>query len=113
MKDLTVEERIQNYNESYPEQDDKDSISFFGLTEECLGNGFEKWEPAVTFNFFLLCFENLESRYTEKDAQKYSDVKVGELKKCHRTILAKVLKEKYKLNICEYKEKEVTQGQLF
>lgn len=51
---------------------------------------------------FLLCFENLNKTYTKTDEKKYSDVKAGEKKKCHRTILADVLNKNYGFNIAEY-----------
>ena len=47
------------------------------------------------FNIFLLCYENLESKYTKQDEEKAikkgcTDIKAGKLKTCHRTVLAKI-----------------------
>lgn len=53
---------------------------------------------------FLLCFENLNKTYTKADAEKYKNVKVGEKKKCHRTILADVLNKRYGFDIKEFEE---------
>lgn len=69
----------------------------------------ENWQPdeankdkeAKEVNIFLLCFENLESKYTKKDVEKYG-VKEGEYKKCHRTIIAKILLDQYGIKSCEY-----------
>ena len=60
------------------------------------------------FNIFLLCFENLEKKYTKQDEVKAiekgcTDIKAGEFKKCHRTILAEILNRDYGFNIQEYK----------
>lgn len=69
----------------------------------------ENWQPdeanknkeAKEVNIFLLCFENLESKYTKKDVEKYG-VKEGDYKKCHRTIIAKTLLDQYGIKACEY-----------
>lgn len=60
-------------------------------------------------NVFLLCYENLNAKYTEKDEEKAlkkgcTDIKKGELKKCHRTILAKILKKKYNIDVQEFEQ---------
>ena len=59
------------------------------------------------FNIFLLCYENLESRYTKQDEEKnlkkgVTDIHAGEFKKCHRTILAEILNRDFGFNIKEY-----------
>lgn len=79
----------------------KEKFYYFGFTESyfsCLKN----WNPLPTFNFFLLCFEDLKTKYTEKDEQKWIDCKAGTFKTCHRTVLAKVLNEYYNLCIAEW-----------
>lgn len=53
-------------------------------------------------DIFFLCIENLNSKYTAKDELRNPNCKKGTFKKCHRTIFAKVMKEKYNLNITEY-----------
>lgn len=54
---------------------------------------------------FLLCFENMDEKYTRQDEIRYQgQVKAGENKRCHRTILAKTLNEKYGLGIKEFQE---------
>ncbi len=62
------------------------------------------WKIAVCLDYYLLCFEDLDTKYTVKDEQKYPDCKAGTYKKCHRTVLAKVLNKKYGLNIKEWKK---------
>lgn len=70
---------------------------------------FYSWlneNPGKTY--FLLCFEDLNDKYTKTDELKYpydSFVKAGNNKLCHRTILAEMLNEYYKLNIKEYQFK--------
>ena len=59
------------------------------------------------FNIFLLCYENLDSTYTKKDEENAikrgcTDIKAGEKKTCHRTILAKILNEDYGFDIKEW-----------
>lgn len=58
--------------------------------------------PDADINVFLLCFENLKSKWTKKDEEKYYNVKAGEYKFCHRTVLAEILNRKYGFNIKEY-----------
>ncbi len=55
-------------------------------------------------NVFLLCFENLKAKWTKKDEEKYFDVKAGDFKKCHRTILAGILNKKFNLDVKEYQD---------
>lgn len=103
IKTLSLDERIEAYEKEYPEQEDKDSLACFGFTKEKLKD-IEKWNPAVTLNFYLLCFEDLDKKYTAKDEMKNPDCKEGTFKKCHRTNLARVLNKRYGLNIIEYGE---------
>lgn len=70
-------------------------------------------ENNVEIRLFLLCFEDIfNDVYTKKDKEKYPNDPhciVGAKKLCHRTLLAKVLNEKYHLNITEYiPNREVT-----
>lgn len=66
----------------------------------------KNWKPdskkSKSINIFLLCFENLKAKYTKKDEEKYSDCKAGEYKKCHRTLLAEMLRENYGIESSEY-----------
>ena len=82
-------------------QEEKENYYMYGLTEEKIKN-ISSWQPALTFNFFILCFEDLNTKYTEKDEKKNSDCVAGTFKTCHRTILAKILNEKFNLNVTEW-----------
>lgn len=82
-------------------QEEKENYYLYGLTEETLKN-ISTWNPQLTFNFFILCFEDLNTKYTEKDEKKNSDCVAGTFKTCHRTILAKILNEKFNLNVTEW-----------
>ncbi len=82
---------------------DKDGLACFNFSERDLEH-IEDWKVAVCLDYYLLCFEDLDSKYTVKDEKKYSDCKAGTFKRCHRTILVKVLKEKYGLKINEWGE---------
>jgi len=66
----------------------------------------ENWTPddknSKSVNVFLLCFENLKAKYTKKDEEKYSDCKAGEYKKCHRTLLAEMLRDEFGIESSEY-----------
>ena len=53
-------------------------------------------------NIFLLCFENLNAKYTKADEARYDDVRAGEYKKCHRTLLAEILEEEFGVTSSEY-----------
>nr|DAE33864.1 MAG TPA: hypothetical protein [Caudoviricetes sp.] len=99
LQETTQEEFLKDYKNATLE--DKETLYSFGFTEKTLEN-VKEWKPCLTFNFFILCFEDLETKYTEKDEKKYANVKAGDFKACHRTNLAKVLNERYKLNITEY-----------
>ena len=94
-----LKEIIENWQGATLE--DKEALYLFGLTEKDFKK-IKDWQPCLTFNFFILCFEDLETKYTEKDEKKYSNVKEGEFKTCHRTNLAKVLNERFALNITEW-----------
>lgn len=95
-----IKAEITNYNNWT--QEEKESFYLYGLTEKNIKN-INDWEPRLTFNFFLLCFEDLDTKYTEKDEKKYNgQVKAGEFKTCHRTVLAKVLNKMFNLNITEW-----------
>jgi len=59
-------------------------------------------EKSKSINFFLLCFENLNAKYTKKDEEKHSGVVAGEYKQCHRTLLAEILKEEFGVESSEY-----------
>lgn len=109
---LSVEDRIQEYENEYPTQEDKDSLACFNFSESDLEH-IEDWKIAVCLDYYFLCFEDLDSKYTAKDEEKYPDCKAGTFKKCHRTILAKVLKEMYGLKIDEWREKKLKQIDLF
>lgn len=69
---------------------------------------FYNWlDKSSDKNYFLLCFEELDTFYTKKDERRNFDVKyikAGENKKCHRTYLAEKLNEVYHLDIVEYQE---------
>lgn len=90
---------LANY-ESLPAEQ-KESLYFYGLTEKNIKD-FASWKPCLTYNFFILCFEDLETKYTEKDEKKNPDCKAGTFKTCHRTALAEILNERYNLNITEW-----------
>lgn len=93
-----IKANIANYNNWT--QEEKEDLYMFGFTEKKIKN-INDWKPCVTFNFFLLCFEDLDTKYTEKDEKKWADCKTDTFKTCHRTILAKVLNERYNLGITE------------
>lgn len=97
IKKLTQEEFLKQYKELSEEE--KETWYSFGLTEK---TDIKNWKPCLTFNFFILCFEDLESKYTEKDEKKNPDCKAGTFKTCHRTVLAKVLNERFNLGITEW-----------
>mgnify|MGYP004528916059 FL=1 len=99
LQETTHEEILKGYKDLTLE--DRENLYFYGLTEKTLEN-VKEWKPCPTFNFFILCFEDLETKYTEKDEKKYADVKAGDFKVCHRTNLAKVLNERYGLSITEW-----------
>ncbi len=99
LQETTREEILKYYKDLTLE--DREDLYAFGLTEKTLEN-VKEWKPCLSFNFFILCFEDLETRYTEKDEKKYANVKAGDFKVCHRTNLAKVLNERYGLSITEW-----------
>ncbi|MCM1234184.1 MAG: hypothetical protein NC489_29115 [Ruminococcus flavefaciens] len=99
VKKISTEDFLKDFENATLE--DKESMYMFGFTENTLKD-FAHWNPCYTFNFFILCFEDLETRYTEKDEKKASDIKAGDFKTCHRTRLAKVLNERFNLNITEW-----------
>lgn len=81
-------------------EEEKDDLLLLGLSSI---ENLKTWKPVIHFNFFILCFEDLNTTYTKKDELKYNgQVKAGELKKCHRTILANLLNERFNLNIKEW-----------
>jgi len=56
-----------------------------------------------TVNFFLLCHENLESKYTEQSREvEQGIVCAGEYQMCHRRILANFVQDKFGIFIPEY-----------
>ena len=98
---LSIADRKKVYENEFSTQEDRDNLACFNFREEYL-SCIEKWKPVLTFNFYLLCFEDLESKYTARDEKKFKDCKAGAFKRCHRTLLAKVLNERYGLSISEY-----------
>ena len=72
----------------------------------CPKNPKDAWKcddkKAKCINIFLLCFENLKAKYTKKDEEKYSSQKAGEYKRCHRTLLAEILRDEYGIESSEY-----------
>ena len=93
------EERLEEWKRLTLEE--KETLSLFGFTEETLRNVAD-WKPCLTYNFYLLCFEDLDTTYTEKDEKKNPDCKAGTFKTCHRTVLAKVLNHRFRLDISEW-----------
>lgn len=90
---------VDNFDYDKLSEEEKEDFYNFGFTEK---TDIKKWKPCLTFNFFILCFEDLKSKYTEKDERKNPDCKAGSFKTCHRTILAKVLNERFNLGITEW-----------
>lgn len=103
-KDSETKKQITDYENLTLEE--KEDLSLVGITEKNikdLQKDLKNYKPCYTLNFFLLCFEDLDTKYTEKDEKKYNgQVKAGEFKTCHRTVLAKVLNERFNLNITEW-----------
>ena len=87
----TVEKSIENLNLELA-KGNKDIIELWESLQE------ETEKPKI----LLLCFENLEKKYTDADNKKYKNCKSGEYKKCHRRILAQKIKELYNISIPEY-----------
>lgn len=96
---LSVADRLKEWEKFSDEE--KEGLYAYGLTEKILEN-IEEWQPELTYNFFILCFEDLNTKYTEKDEKKNPDCKAGTFKTCHRTIIAKILNERFNLNITEW-----------
>lgn len=87
--------------ESY-EEDRKEVIEVFADFLKAENWELEGATEETEVNIFLLCFENLKSKWTKKDEEKFYNVKAGEYKFCHRTVLAEILNRKYGFNITEY-----------
>lgn len=96
---LSIADRLKEWEKFSDEE--KEGLYAYGLSEKTLEN-IEDWKPELTYNFFILCFEDLEAKYTEKDEAKNPDCKAGTFKTCHRTVLAKILNERFNLNITEW-----------
>nr|DAE33881.1 MAG TPA: hypothetical protein [Caudoviricetes sp.] len=101
LEKLSIADRMKVYENEFPTQDDRDNLACFNFRKEYLSR-IEKWKPVLTFNFYLLCFEDLQTKYTARDERRFNDCKAGDFKRCHRTLLAKVLNERYGLSISEY-----------
>lgn len=71
------------------------------LTEEEAKNVYKTKDDMWDLNVFLLCHENLESRYTKKDEENFKGLK-GDYKVCHRRVLAQWLEKHAGLHIPEW-----------
>jgi len=99
LQSTSQEAFLKEYEKASAE--DKENLYFMGFSENDLKD-IKSWKPCVTYNFFLLCFEDLDQKWTERDEKRFANVKAGKPKFCHRTRLARVLNELYGLNITEY-----------
>lgn len=84
------------------EEDKKEDIEVFADFLKAENWELEGATEETEVNIFLLCFENLKSKWTKKDEEKFYNVKANEYKFCHRTVLAEILNKKYGFNITEY-----------
>lgn len=101
---------IEGYGKKFLELTDEEYTKFIQEDEELTDDEKNEIKTKEDFinkylcmNIFLLCHENLESKYTKKDEEKYNgEVKAGEYKQCHRRVLAKWLKDNLNLDVKEW-----------
>lgn len=90
---------LDDWERDLPEGAVEDLVDFLRPENWEFGEGDPETDEV---NVFILCVENLKARYTKKDEEKFYDVRAGEPKRCHRTMLAGILREKYGINAVEY-----------